>query len=1547
MPGPSPAPSSTIRLGTFNIGLGFVRKLPNLLTRCNALSLDIVALQETGDPALLVSSKLVTSFSYTFVHSPGPSHHEAGVGLLISSHLMPRVRGYKRSNSGRLVGALIDLAKGQRLLVISAYMPSGLDHSHPSSEKHSLAHNLYEEALAWCYAAPAPQQVILMGDLNQTLTPHDRFPVPISHHSLSSSPYVAPIMCLPQAGFDDAFRSMHPSASILPGYTHESLNQISRRVTQSRIDYIWTKGFTPACFLRSAIDTKLRSISHHHLLCLELVCPCSLPDPNTSLPMFRMRVPNLRSVYPELVESFAAAVDTNLLPDHKDIISSLSSAAATVAMIDVESPIVIDAAVDHITSLVREAAFSVLPVTGSAPLRNKPTMYYHRQRAALAKILNIARHLHRTNPRVKLFNSPEWVRQRKMCSRQYGVKWEIDARQRGSAFAWIEETAALIRRSRAITRHHQHQLSRKASAVHREQLDTQSTAVIHRMLQSNNLPSQLFSVIDPSGDLTSNAEEVKQVMADHFESVFDIPPAPPPLWAHLPPPAMLACKALVDPAWYHHLMDPVTPAELLRVLSHCPRVSAAGQDEVSIGVWKLAIQTSKPTRDVIVSLFTACLTTAYFPAAWKSSVIVPLVKDTHRDRSMQNIRPISLQSCLGKLFNKLLAHRLTAIFARHPILNSSQRGFINGGTTIKCIDELLDAWEWSRQATTEQYTLFYDIKQAYDSVQTHILARAMHRLCLPPTFIQLVERSLTNLSSCVRTIYGNSRHFAVKRSLRQGDPLAPVLFVILMDPLHDGLERNPFTGQQHGSHIGPRSQRIYLPSLGYADDTTIITDSLPDLKAQNDWVSYFMESNLLCLNPAKCEIVGRRSDGEALTQVDLQRHGILVDGKSLVPISHGTSVRYLGAHCAFDGRWTAQQKKSREMIMLFTRAMVKFQVPINSTVYIFNTFLLPKLEIAFHYVHGPGTSAWVKDCDRMLIGCIKHAASSPLRLSHSALALTIQLKLPSWLETTVKVSELFHRMNSTDTRWGVLGRLLMRHQCSSSVHSASPLRQPDSGTRLTRAAYLAVIKLQWRLDFLAPTDPVLGRASRHQHVFTLPTSNSLPLADSCSSCPAIQLSRVNTHLVHDHWSGWIDPLHASETVHVYTDGSYKSDPQSLSSAWSVVVHDQWLDLNHALVPVEEFLIRPVDVAGSTSAGCFISCSQGIYPAELQAIARALAMVPCNFILHIHSDSRSSISAINSYIEETNERKRLRMAARPLLHLIHSLIQRRNGAGGQAVFHHVAAHTDNTDIHSVGNRLADYRANLCRLSAPKGEGFPSTLTQLPLDLCELHLSVRREFGLRRLQLIDDVRRASNSEQRQSAFEKWVRKPDFQGKLASEGMLDLGQVVMSTGNSFQQVTLVHVCTNSIEYHWVESVAVTPVTSTLHQVCCVPCDSVMSLEHLSTCPQPLATQFRQSLHHDLLTLISHYSGTRNWIRRVESLTLTAMLDDLFPFPSLLLPAAAKSAHQCLSMLGAFSVTQSKSAIRKIAFTDTSDGTSALQRFRLICLSHVGEAYAKWKPP
>jgi hypothetical protein len=131
--------------------------------------------------------------------------------------------------------------------------------------------------------------------------------------------------------------------------------------------------------------------------------------------------------------------------------------------------------------------------------------------------------------------------------------------------------------------------------------DINPAAMIHRMLQSDALPSQLHAVIDSNGELTSNAEELEDVMVNHFESVFTIPP-PDPTPLLPPPPPMLFDKPSILPEWYEGLMDEVTEEELIVLVADVPLVSAPGLDEVSPGVSKIALQGRAAMRTHVATL---------------------------------------------------------------------------------------------------------------------------------------------------------------------------------------------------------------------------------------------------------------------------------------------------------------------------------------------------------------------------------------------------------------------------------------------------------------------------------------------------------------------------------------------------------------------------------------------------------------------------------------------------------------------------------------------------------------------------------------------------------------------------------------------------------------------------------------------------------------------------------------------------------------------------------------------------------------------------------
>ena len=373
-----------------------------------------------------------------------------------------------------------------------------------------------------------------------------------------------------------------------------------------------------------------------------------------------------------------------------------------------------------------------------------------------------------------------------------------------------------------------------------------------------------------------------------------------------------------------------------------------------------------------------------------------------------------------------------------------------------------------------------------------------------------------------------------------------------------------------------------------------------------------------------------------------------------------------------------------------------------------------------------------------------------------------------------------------------------------------------------------------------------------------------------------------------------------------------------------------------------------NVGGAALFGACIQGTRGIYPAELQAIARTLAMLPASFNLHIHADSQASLAAIRSYELQNNERKRLRMPSRPLLQLIHHLLRGRAAGGGSASWHHVKAHSRETDIHSVGNRLSDYQAELSRAGPDRSK--PLTLCELPLSQCEHHLSITDTRS--GLLMIDDARRTALTQLQASALTKWQNKRDGREYFAGSAVCELGRTVLRCGSPDQQLIIVHVATNSIQHHWQPGDGAA-VADRVVELQCSDCDTAIDLAHLAECPGPVATDFRGELQRAITDSLARTPQAAAWSRSHRRLQLPSLLLSLFPYPAAVASTAPLSIerrrHVCFAMCGVLTSSQLTSAARAVGFAkdEVEDGRRCMHELQLLCLSHIQRLYADLKPP
>ena len=80
-------------------------------------------------------------------------------------------------------------------------------------------------------------------------------------------------------------------------------------------------------------------------------------------------------------------------------------------------------------------------------------------------------------------------------------------------------------------------------------------------------------------------------------------------------------------------------------------------------------------HEVYVNLFNHVFDTGIIPEAWPAGKIIPIYKQKGDKSDPANYRPITLLSCMGKLFTSVINNRLQSFAEKYEKISECQAGF--------------------------------------------------------------------------------------------------------------------------------------------------------------------------------------------------------------------------------------------------------------------------------------------------------------------------------------------------------------------------------------------------------------------------------------------------------------------------------------------------------------------------------------------------------------------------------------------------------------------------------------------------------------------------------------------------------------------------------------------------------------------------------------------------------------------------------------------------------------------------------------------------------
>ena len=125
--------------------------------------------------------------------------------------------------------------------------------------------------------------------------------------------------------------------------------------------------------------------------------------------------------------------------------------------------------------------------------------------------------------------------------------------------------------------------------------------------------------------------------------------------------------------------SPFPPAEFLAAASNLSSSSATGPEKVAYPMLK---HLPRSGMNFLLYVFNLSWSSHSFPSIWKTSSIIPIHKMGKPLDSPASFRPISLTSCVSKLFERIILSRLLFFLESNSILSPRQAGFRPGRSTL-------------------------------------------------------------------------------------------------------------------------------------------------------------------------------------------------------------------------------------------------------------------------------------------------------------------------------------------------------------------------------------------------------------------------------------------------------------------------------------------------------------------------------------------------------------------------------------------------------------------------------------------------------------------------------------------------------------------------------------------------------------------------------------------------------------------------------------------------------------------------------------------------